>query len=102
MESEGVRLRIYVNKRKELILAPEYFEKYGGVSNETIQIKDGEFTKEIEKEVNEAMQEIIERWQPKIKELPLEALFAERQRQVKNFSDFETVATELIEEEYGK
>lgn len=54
------------------------------------------------KEVNEAMQEIIERWQPKIKELPLEALFAERQRQVKNFSDFETVLTELVEEEYGK
>lgn len=102
MESEGVRLRIYVNKRKELILAPEYFEKYGGVSNETIQIKDGEFTAEIEKEVNEAMQEIIERWQPKIKELPLEALFAERQRQVKNFSDFETVLTELVEEEYGR
>lgn len=102
MESEGVRLRIYVNKRKELILAPEYFEKYGGVSNETIQIKDGEFTAEIEKEVNEAMQEIIERWQPKIKELPLEALFAERQRQVKNFSDFETVLTELVEEEFGK
>lgn len=102
MESEGVRLRIYVNKRKELILAPEYFEKYGGVSNETMQIKDGEFAKEIEKEVNEAMQEIIERWQPKIKELPLEALFAERQRQVKNFSDFETVLTELVEEEFGR
>ncbi len=102
MESEGVRLRIYVNKRKELILAPEYFEKYGGVSNETMQIKDGEFAKEIEKEVNEALQEIIERWQPKIKELPLEALFAERQRQVKNFSDFETVLTELVEEEFGK
>lgn len=102
MESEGVRLRVYVNKNKKLILAPEVFEKYGGVSNETMQIKDGEFTAEIEKEVNEAMQEIIERWQPKIKELPLEALFAERQRQVKNFSDFETVLTELVEEEYGK
>lgn len=49
MESEGVRLRVYVNKRKELILAPDYFEKYGGVSNETIQIKEGEFTAEIEK-----------------------------------------------------
>ena len=102
MESEGVRLRIYVNKRKKLILAPEVFEKYGGVSNETIQIKDGEFTKEIEKEVSEAMQEIINRWQPKVKGLPFEALFAEKQRQLKSFSDFETVATELIEEEYGK
>lgn len=102
MESEGVRLRIYVNKRKELILAPEYFEKYGGVSNETIQIKNGEFTKEIEKEVNEAMQEIIERWQPIFDNIPTEALFFEKQRQVKNFSDFETVLTELVEEEYGK
>lgn len=102
MESEGVRLRIYVNKRKELILAPEYFEKYGGVSNETIQIKNGEFTKEIEKEVNEAMQEIIERWQPIFDNIPTEALFFERQRQVKNFSDFETVLTELVEEEFGK
>lgn len=102
MESEGVRLRVYVNKRKELILAPDYFEKYGGVSNETIQIKEGEFTAEIEKEVSEAMQEIINRWQPKVKGLPFEALFAERQRQLKSFSDFETVATELIEEEYGR
>ena len=95
-------MRVYVNKHKELILAPEYFEKYGGVSHETIQIKNGEFTAEIEKEVNEAMQEIINRWQPKIKDLPLEALFVERQRQIKNFADFETVLTELVEEEYGK
>ena len=85
MESEGVRLRIYDNKRKKLILAPEVFEKYGGVSNETIQIKNGEFAKEIEKEVKEAMQEIIERWQPIFDNIPTEALFAERQRQVKNF-----------------
>ena len=94
-------MRIYVNKRKELILAPEYFEKYGGVSNETIQIKDGEFTAEIEKEVNEAMQEIIERWQPIFDNIPTEALFAERQRQVKNFSDFETVLTELVEKSFN-
>ena len=102
MESEDIRLRIYVNKRKKLILAPEVFEKYGGVSNETMQIKNGEFAKEIEKEVNEAMQEIIERWQPIFDNIPTEALFAERQRQVKNFSDFETVLTELVEEEYSK
>ena len=95
-------MRVYVNKRKKLILAPEVFEKYGGVSNETIQIKDGEFTAEIEKEVNEAMQKIIERWQPIFDNIPTEALFAERQKQIKNFSDFETVLTELVEEEYGK
>ena len=95
-------MRVYVNKRKKLILAPEVFEKYGGVSNETMQIKDGEFTKEIEKEVNEAMQEIINRWQPIFYDIPTEELFVERQRQIKSFNDFETVLTELVEEEYGK
>ena len=94
-------MRIYLNKRKELILKMD-FEKFGGIANETIQIKNGEFTAEIEREVNEAMQEIIERWQPMFDNMPTEALFAERQRQVRAFSDFETVLTELVEEELRK
>ena len=95
-------MRIYVNKKKQLILAPEVWEKYGGVSNETMQIKSGEFTKEIEKEVNEAMQEIINRWQPIFDDIPTEALFAEKQRQVKSFNDFETVLTELVERSFNE
>lgn len=95
-------MRIYVNKKKQLILAPEVWEKYGGVSNETIQIKNGEFAKEIEKEVKEAMQEIIERWQPIFDNIPTEALFDERQRQIKNFSDFEETLTDLVEGEFSR
>lgn len=95
-------MKIYVNKHKELILAPEKYEKFGGVSNETIQIKDGEFTAEIKKEVNEAMQEIINRWQPMFDNIPTEALFAERQRQVRAFNDFETVLTELVERDFNE
>ena len=94
-------MRFYVNKRKELILKMD-FEKFGGIANETIQIKNCEFTEEIEREVEEAMQEIIERWQPMFDNIPTEALFAERQRQVRAFNDFETVLTELVEEELGK
>ena len=94
-------MRIYVNKRKELVLKFD-FEKFGGIANETIQIKNCEFTEEIEREVNEAMQEIIERWQPMFDNIPTEALFAEKQRQVKSFNDFETVLTELVEEELRK
>ena len=94
-------MRFYVNKRKELILKMD-FEKFGGIANETIQIKNCEFTEEIEREVNEAMQEIIERWQPMFDNIPTEALFAERQRQVRAFNDFETVLTELVEEELRK
>ena len=94
-------MRIYVNKRKDLILKMD-FEKFGGIANETIQIKNCEFTEEIEREVKEAMQEIIERWQPMFDNIPTEALFAERQRQVRAFNDFETVLTELVEEELRK
>ena len=94
-------MRFYVNKRKDLILKMD-FEKFGGIANETIQIKNCEFTEEIEREIEEAMQEIIERWQPMFDNIPTEALFAERQRQVRAFNDFETVLTELVEEELRK
>ena len=95
-------MKIYVNKHNELILAPEKYEKFGGIANETMQIRSGEFTKEIEREVSEAMQEIIERWQPFIENIPTEALFAERQRQIKNFSDYETTLTDLVEGEFSR
>ena len=94
-------MRIYINKRKELVLKFD-FEKFGGIANETIQIKNCEFTEEIEREVSEAMQEIIERWQPMFDNIPTEALFAERQRQVRAFNDFETVLTELVERGFNE
>ena len=94
-------MRVYVNKNKKLIFKMD-FEKFGGIANETIQIKNCEFTEEIEREVEEAMQEIIDRWQPMFDNIPTEALFAERQRQVRAFNDFETVLTELVEDELRK
>ena len=94
-------MKIYVNKRKDLILKFD-FEKFGGISNETIQLKNGEFTKEIEREVSEAMQEIIERWQPFIENVPVDELFAEKQKQIRKFSDYETVLTELVERGFNE
>ena len=94
-------MKIYVNKRKELILKFD-FEKFGGIANETIQLKTSEFTKEIEKEVDEAMQEIVERWQPFIENVPVDELFAEKQKQIRKFSDYETTLTDLIETRFNK
>ena len=95
-------MKIYVNKHKELILAPEKYEKYGGIANETMQIKNGEFAKEIEREIKEAMQEIIERWQPFIENIPTEALFKEKQKQIRTLSDFEETLTDLVEGEFSR
>ena len=94
-------MKIYVNKRKELILKFD-FEQFGGIANETMQVKNGEFAKEIEKEVNEAMQEIIERWQPFLDNIPTDELFAEKQKQIRKFSDYETTLTELVERGFNK
>ena len=94
-------MKIYVNKRKELILKFD-FEKFGGISNETMQLKTSEFTDELEKEVFEAMQEIIERWQPFIDNIPVDELFAEKQKQIRAFNDFETVLTELVERGFNE
>ena len=94
-------MKIYVNKRKELILKFD-FEKFGGIANETMQIKSGEFTKEIEKEIKEAMQEIIERWQPFLDNIQTEELFSEKQKQIRKFSDYETTLTDLIETRFNK
>ena len=95
-------MKIYMNKHKELVLAPEKYEKFGGIANETMQIKSGEFTKEIEKEVSEAMQEIIERWQPFLKNVPVDELFAEKQKQLRAFSDYEETLTCLVEGEFSR
>ena len=94
-------MKIYVNKRKELILKFD-FEKFGGIANETIQLRSGEFTAELEREIGEAMQEIIERWQPFIDDIPTEELFAEKQKQIRKFSDYETALTELVERGFNE
>ena len=94
-------MKIYVNKHKDLILKFD-FEKFGGIANETMQIKSGEFTKELEKEIKEAMQEIIERWQPFIDDIPTEELFAEKQKQIRKFSDYETTLTDLVEKRFNE
>ena len=94
-------MKIYVNKRKDLILKFD-FERFGGIANETIQLRSGEFTAELEREIEEAMQEIIERWQPFINNIPVDELFAEKQKQIRKFSDYETTLTELVERGFNK
>ena len=94
-------MKIYINKRKDLILKFD-FEKFGGIANETIQLKTSEFTKELEKEVNEAMLEIIERWQPFLDNIQVDELFAEKQKQIRKFSDYETTLTDLLEKNFNE
>ena len=94
-------MRFYVNKNKKLIFKMD-FEKFGGIANETIQIKNCEFTEEIEREIEEAMQEIIDRWQPFLENVQVDELFAEKRKQIRAFSDYETTLTDLVEGEFSR
>lgn len=46
-------MRIYINKHKKMIIAPDYNDRYGGISNTTIQLRTGKLTEAIEQEVGE-------------------------------------------------
>ena len=94
-------MRFYVNKNKKLIFKMD-FEKFGGIANETIQIKNCEFTDEIEREIEEAMQEIIERWQPFLENIQVDELFAEKRKQIRKFNDYETTLTDLVDGEFSR
>ena len=94
-------MRFYVNKNKKLIFKMD-FEKFGGIANETIQIKNCEFTEEIEREIEEAMQEIIERWQPFLENIQVDELFAEKRKQIRKFNDYETTLTDLVDGEFSR
>ena len=67
-----------------------------------MQLRSGEFTAELEREIGEAMQEIIERWQPFIENIQVDELFAEKQKQIRKFSDYETTLTELVERSFNE
>ena len=54
------------------------------------------------REVEEAMQEIIERWQPFLENVQVDELFAEKRKQIRKFNDYETTLTDLIEGEFSR
>ena len=54
------------------------------------------------REVEEAMQEIIERWQPFLENVQVDELFAEKRKQIRKFNDYETTLTDLVEKEFSR
>ena len=48
------------------------------------------------------MQEIIERWQPFLENVQVDELFAEKRKQIRAFSDYETTLTDLVEGEFSR
>ncbi|WP_226317349.1 hypothetical protein [Streptococcus dysgalactiae] len=97
MGSEGLRLRIYINKHKKMIIAPDYNDRYGGVSNVTIQIRDGKLSKEINQRIEKAINFIIKDYEPMFDTPIVDEMFKEKEQAIRKMVDYDTALTEMVE-----
>ncbi|OHX26785.1 hypothetical protein BKX95_08460 [Streptococcus iniae] len=91
-------MRIYVNKQRKLIIAPDYMDRYCGVSNITVQIRDGKLSKVINKEIEDAINFIIAKYEPLFDTPIVDGLFKEKERAIKQLADYDTLLTDMVEE----
>lgn len=90
-------MRIYVNKQKKLILAPDYNDRYGGISNTTIQLRTGKLTEAIEQEVSEAILDILKKYEPIFDTPIIDEMFKEKEQAIRKMVDYDTALTEMVE-----
>lgn len=92
-------MRFYISSKYEIICAPNYHEKFGNVAGDSILINTGTFTNKLEEEVNQAVNEVLKRYQHTVPKELVSELFAEKRRQVKQSYDTSSALTEYIENE---
>lgn len=90
-------MRIYVNKQKKLVIAPDYNDRYGGISNTTIQLRDGKLTETINSEIGDAIMFIIKKYEPIFDTPIIDDLFKEKEKAIRSLCDYDTVLTEMVE-----
>ena len=95
-------MRFYLNSKHEIICAPNYHEKFGNVTGDTILINTGTFTNKLEEEVAQAVNEVLKRYQHIVPKELVSELFAEKKRQVRQTYDTSSALTEYIENENHK
>lgn len=89
-------VRIYINKKNKLTIAPNIYTKWGSTATDNIQIKDCELVENIVRDIDDAISVIINRYENQIENLNLLPFFKEKQRQIKQSYDYETALTEFI------
>ncbi|MFT0832573.1 hypothetical protein VYP57_11355 [Streptococcus agalactiae] len=91
-------MRICVNKQKKLVIEPDYNDRYGGVSNVTIQIKDGKLSNEINRRITEAIDFIIKEYEPLFDTPIVDEMFKEKEKAIRSLCDYDTALTEMVED----
>ena len=92
-------MRFYVNSKYELVCAPDYSDKFGDKTSYSLMINTCSFTRQIEEDINQAVEEVLKRYEYKVPKELVKELLEEQKRQVRASYDTSSVLTEAFEDE---
>ena len=96
-------MKIYIADDKRLIIEPSWrdrfdhrAEAYVNEPKTKIQLK-AKVTEEIEQDIRKSVAEVIARYQKSFEELPLEDIFSEKHKQIRESYDTEQAIADVVE-----
>lgn len=95
-------MRFYVNSKSKLIYAPDYHDRVGDYTADSIQIYTSKFTEILEDEIILAISEVLKRYEYAIPKEVVSELIEEKKRQNRFCFDTSSTLTEMISDENNK
>lgn len=92
-------MRFYVNSKSKLIYAPDYHDRVGDYTADSIQIYTSKFTEILEDEIILAISEVLKRYEYAIPKEVVSELIEEKKRQNRFCFDTSSTLTEVINDE---
>ncbi|HEL1619427.1 TPA: hypothetical protein ACGPBJ_001246 [Streptococcus suis] len=96
-------MKIYIADDKRLIVEPSWFDRfdhkgeiYVNEPKAKIQLK-AKVAEEIEQDIRKTMAEVIARFQTLFEQLPLDEIFDEKRKQIRESYDTEQAIADVIE-----
>ena len=91
-------MRFYVNSKSKLIYAPDYHDRVGDYTADSIQIYTSKFTEILENEIILAISEVLKRYEYAIPKKLVDELIEEKKKQNRFRFDTSSTLTEVVNE----
>ena len=91
-------MRFYVNSKSKLIYAPDYHDRVGDYTADSIQIYTSKFTEILEDEIILAISEVLKRYEYAIPKGVVSELIEEKKKQNRFRFDTSSTLTEVVNE----
>lgn len=92
-------MRFYVNSKSKLIYAPDYHDRVGDYTADSIQIYTSKFTEILGDEIILAISEVLQRYEYAIPKEVVSELIEEKKKQNRLLFDTSSTLTEVINDE---